>query len=355
MPVTVAAEKTTADSNFDKVSNFVLVDQLTPAEIVNSLPGTPEQAQSVTECGVCHSMSRILKSTHDAEEFKQVILRMRNHTPRQMTHIPKAFLFICRWETTDEALANFLATINLSTKSEWDYQFKPNPRPKGDSEKVIITEYDLPRRDGEPHDAMMDSDGMIWYADFVAPIIGRLNPQTGEFKEWPLPEIKPGFPQGSLGVALDPKGNPWIGRAFQGGVATMDKKTEKITSYRIPKEFDNEYVRNTFIAVGKDGTVCFDDPSIETFLLRSGDRKSERVSRLSRAGSSTSARATASAPTAKRIPTSCTASPWIQKATATGVTRPIATSERIDTKTGKTRTLSNPYANVFPPPPRNGR
>jgi streptogramin lyase len=101
---------------------------------------------------------------------------------------------------------------------------------------------------------------MIWYADFVAPIIGRLNPQTGEFKEWPLPEIKPGFPQGSLGVALDPKGNPWIGRAFQGGVATMDKKTEKITSYRIPKDFDNEYVRNTFIAVGKDGTVCFDDP-----------------------------------------------------------------------------------------------
>ncbi len=40
----------------------------------------------------------------------------------------------------------------------------------------------------------------------------------------------------------------------------MDKKTEKVTSYRIPKEFDNEYVRTTFMAVGKDGTVCFDDP-----------------------------------------------------------------------------------------------
>jgi virginiamycin B lyase len=260
MPVTVTAEKTTADIKLRKVSNFVLVDQLTPAEIVNSLPGTPEQHESVTECGVCHSMSRILKSTHDAEEFKQVILRMRNHTPSANDTHPESLPFHMPLGKNDEALANYLATVNLSTKSEWDYQFKPNPRPKGDSEKVIITEYDLPRRDGEPHDAVMDSDGMIWYADFVAPIIGRLNPQTGEIKEWPLPEIKAGFPQGSLGVALDPKGNPWFGRAFQGGVATMDKKTEKITSYRIPKEFDNEYVRNTFIAVGNDGTVCFDDP-----------------------------------------------------------------------------------------------
>ena len=258
MPVTVGADTTKADLKLRKVSNFVLVDQLTPAEIMNSLPG--EQARSLAECGVCHSMSRILKSTHDPEEWKATILRMRNHTPSANDIHPESLPFKMPLQKNDEALANYLATINLSTKSEWDYQFKPSPRPKGESTKVIITEFDMPRRDGEPHDAVMDSEGMIWYADFIAPIIGRLDPRTGEYKEWPLPEIKPGFPHGSLGVALDPKGNPWIGRAFQGGVATMDKKTEKITSYRIPKDFDNEFVRNTFIAVGKDGTVCFDDP-----------------------------------------------------------------------------------------------
>ncbi len=59
---------------------------LTPAEIMNSLPGTPNKFDSVAECGVCHSMSRILKSTHDAEEFKAVILRMRNHTPIGQRH-----------------------------------------------------------------------------------------------------------------------------------------------------------------------------------------------------------------------------------------------------------------------------
>jgi virginiamycin B lyase len=260
MSVTVGAETTKLDLNLKKVSTAVLIDQLSPAEIMNSLPGTPEQVRSVAECGVCHSMSRIVKSTHDAEEFKAVLLRMRNHTPSANDLHPESLPFHMPLQPNDEALASYLATINLSSKAQWDYEFKPAPRPKGESTKVIITEYDMPRRDGEPHDAFMDSDGMIWYADFVAPFLGRLDPKTGKYTEWPLPEIKPGFPQGSLGVALDPKGNPWIGRAFQGGVATMDKKTEKITSYRIPKEFDNQYVRNTFIAVGKDGTVCFDDP-----------------------------------------------------------------------------------------------
>lgn len=260
MSITVGPTTTNIDIQLKKVSKFVLVDQLTPAEIVNSLPGTPAQVRSVAECGVCHSMARILKSTHDSGEWKAVILRMRNHTPSASDIHPESLPYHVALQPSDEALANYLATINLSSKPTWDYEFKPDPRPTGESAKVIITEFDLPRRDGEPHDAVMDSDGRIWYADFVSPYLGRLDPHTGEFKEWPLPEMKPGFPQGSLGVALDPKGNPWIGRAFQGGAATMDKETEKITSYPTPKEFDNEYVRTTFMAVGKDGTVCFDDP-----------------------------------------------------------------------------------------------
>jgi streptogramin lyase len=260
MAVTVGAETTKADLKLNKVSTSALVEQLTPAEIINSLPGTPKQLKSIAGCGVCHSMARILKSTHDAEEFKSVIVRMRNHTPSANYTHPDSLPFKLGPQPGDEDLAEFLASINLSSKSEWEYKFKPYPRLKGASNKVIITEFDLPRRDGEPHDAVMDSEGMIWYADFVEPILGRLNPRTGEIKEWPLPEIKAGYPQGSLGVALDPKGNPWIARAFQGGLATMDKKTEKITSYRIPKEHDNEYTRTTFNAVGKDGTVWLDDP-----------------------------------------------------------------------------------------------
>ena len=33
----------------------------------------------------------------------------------------------------------------------------------GEDTKVIITEYDLPRADGQPHDAVSDAQGMVWY------------------------------------------------------------------------------------------------------------------------------------------------------------------------------------------------
>lgn len=251
---------TTVDLKLQKVSTSALVDQLMPAEILRSLPATPEQIRAISGCGVCHGFSRILKSTHNVEEFKSVIVRMRNHTPSASDTHPERLPYRVGPRPEDQSLAEFLASINLSSKPQWGFEFKPFPRPKGLSTKVIITEYDLPRRDGEPHDAVMDSEGMIWYADFVEPILGRLDPKTGQFKEWPLPEIKPGFPLGSLGVAFDPQGNPWIARSFQGGVATMDRKTEKVSSFRIPAETDNKFARTSFVAVTNDGTVWFDDP-----------------------------------------------------------------------------------------------
>src|SRR6516164_8005659 len=84
-----------------------------------------------------------------------------------------------------------------------DYELKSLPRPTRKATKVIITEYDLPRPDAEPHDAVIDADGMIWYIDFAEPILGRLDPRTGETREWALPVIKPGFSAGPLNLTLD--------------------------------------------------------------------------------------------------------------------------------------------------------
>jgi streptogramin lyase len=257
--VTVAG-KTVADLNLSKVRASALVEQLMPAEAAMSIPGTPAQKRSIGYCLSCHSFARVLKSTHDAEEFMSVILRMRNHTPAADYVHPLILPYHERLQPGDEELAKYLASINLSSNSQWDFEFKMLPRPQGKATKVTYTEYDLPRRDAEPHDVVMDSEGMIWYIDFAEPVLGRLNPRTGETKEWTLPEFKSGFPQGSLGLALDKDGNPWIARAFQGGIAKFDRKTEKVTSYPIPKEFDNVHTRTTFIAIGPiDGKVWFDD------------------------------------------------------------------------------------------------
>jgi hypothetical protein len=94
----------------------------------------------------------------------------------------------------DEEFAKFLSSINLSARSTHDFELKTLPRPHGEDTKVIITEYDLPRSDAEPHDVAPDKTGMIWYQDFMEGIVGRLNTATGEVKEWQDPVTKPGYP-----------------------------------------------------------------------------------------------------------------------------------------------------------------
>ena len=58
MAVTVA-DDSTADLKLNKVSPAVLVDQLMPAEVVMSLPGTPAQVRAASGCGECHGFSRV--------------------------------------------------------------------------------------------------------------------------------------------------------------------------------------------------------------------------------------------------------------------------------------------------------
>ena len=51
-------------------------------------------------------------------------------------------------------IAEYLATINLSTTDKWAYPLKTLPRPTGASTRAIVTEYDMPRTTIEPHDIL---------------------------------------------------------------------------------------------------------------------------------------------------------------------------------------------------------
>jgi virginiamycin B lyase len=70
---------------------------------------------------------------------------------------------------------------------ERPYPLKTLPRPTGKATRVIITEYDLPRTSAMPHDAQIDARGIVWYGDFGAQVLGRLDPKTGAVTEWPSP------------------------------------------------------------------------------------------------------------------------------------------------------------------------
>ena len=68
--------------------------------------------------------------------------------------------------------AQYLSTVNLSSIDNWNYSFKTHPRPRGRATEVIYTEYDLPERTRQPHDVIVDSECMAWYASFGEQILG---------------------------------------------------------------------------------------------------------------------------------------------------------------------------------------
>ena len=44
-----------------------------------SIPGTEEQKAMLLNCTSCHTLERIVRSTHDADEWTQVISRMMGY------------------------------------------------------------------------------------------------------------------------------------------------------------------------------------------------------------------------------------------------------------------------------------
>ena len=261
------AENETATLNLKLNQTQDFASQLSNTEWLLSVPGSSEEQKGgLYRCVSCHSLDTILQSRYDAKGFVPTIERMRNHTPGSMIvklgniripydrvkmadHVPA--------RPGDAALAEYLATINLSKDGKRNYELKTLPRPKGKATRVIITQYDLPSPIAMPHDAAVDREGMVWYADFARPRMGRLNPRTGGVTEWPLPVVRPGFPEGSVEMDIDSEGNPWIGRLFQGGVAKFDKKTEKVTAWGVPEELlaGGVNVRTGMVSVARDGTV----------------------------------------------------------------------------------------------------
>jgi virginiamycin B lyase len=57
---------------------------------------------------------------------------------------------------------------------------------------VQIKEYEVPTPHSRPHDPALAPDGSLWYTGQGANKLGRLDPTTGAFKEYPLKTPNPG-------------------------------------------------------------------------------------------------------------------------------------------------------------------
>ena len=60
----------------------------------------------------------------------------------------------------------------------------------GKGTRAIITTYKLPKSTDQPHDVMVDPDGGVYFTYFGDPLLGRLDPKTGEVASFPVPILK---------------------------------------------------------------------------------------------------------------------------------------------------------------------
>ena len=241
--VVVAADQTaTADLALRQTEN--LAAQLTNAEWLASMPGTDAQKGQLLNCVGCHTLARPLNSKYSADDFLTIVLpRMQGYVNQSIPAHPQLRRAERLMEERGDqrvrvyrGAAEYLASVNLSTQPKWNFELKTLPRPSGAATRVIYTEYDLPRETIEPHDVIVDAGGMVWYSSFGEQNLGRLDPRTGKVTEFPIPEHKPGFPTGLLGLRSDPEGNLWFGNMYQATIARFDRKTESFRFWPLEGE-----------------------------------------------------------------------------------------------------------------------
>ncbi len=271
--VEVAADRATSvDLKLRKARN--LTAQLSNTEWMLSVPGTDAQRSSLLNCVGCHTLDRPLTSRFTAEEFVDVLKRMAGYAQVSTPMMPQRLIGGQPLTASPEAMqkqAAWLATINLSESPTHDYAFKTLPRPSGAATRVVITEYDLPRATVQPHDVLVDRDGIAWFSSFGEQNLGRFDPRTGDFKEFPLPVYKEGAPTGLLDLEFDRDGNLWLANMFQGAIHKFDRKTQKFQTFRVPAELNNNRTQINMVAAdnaGVDGKVwTFDVGSVSLFRI----------------------------------------------------------------------------------------
>jgi virginiamycin B lyase len=152
-----------------------------------------------------------------------------------------------------------------------------------------------------PHNCIVDKDGIVWYAGNRNGTIGRLDPKTGDIKTYPMPDstvrdphtmifdkdgniwftaqgsnaighfnvktgkiriVKPPIPAGSTrrstnpyGIALDSKGRPWVNLFATNLIATVDPATMELTTYPLA----SDSTLNRRIAITSDDKIWYAD------------------------------------------------------------------------------------------------
>ena len=121
----------------------------------------------------------------------------------------------------------------------------------------------------EPYGMAIGGDGAVWYIERQGNKVARVDPKTGETKEFEVP-TKYAFPKR---MDTDWDGNMWFGEFGAGKLAMVDYKTGKITEYEPPTKDAGPYRATVdrgrkliWVAEMKASKIASFDPRTKAFV-----------------------------------------------------------------------------------------
>jgi virginiamycin B lyase len=170
------------------------------------LPAGPGKEQVEAACVACHQTNLIVGSAGYSQERWHYLIG-------QMISLP---------DPVADTIAQYLAT-HFPPKNDRAPKLVP-----GDVQ-ISFKEWTTPTLGQRPRDPLQLEDGTIWWAGMYASLIGRLDPQTGEMKEYRLEQsARP------HSIIADRNGNIWYTGNGNGTVGMLEPATGKITVHKMP-------------------------------------------------------------------------------------------------------------------------
>jgi virginiamycin B lyase len=188
-------------------------------------------------CNSCHTLASRVGAGYTPEGWATVLRMMMN----QGVAIP----------------ADQLPTLAEYLSKNFPEKGKPAGVVVEGSTKVSMQTWTVPTPGSRPHDPLAARDGSLWYSGQMANVLGRLDPKTGQFKEYPLKTAH----SGPHGLVDDKAGSIWYTGNTGALIGKLDPKTGAVTEYPIP---DPE---------AKDPhTLLFDHDGILWFTVQNANR-----------------------------------------------------------------------------------
>jgi virginiamycin B lyase len=174
----------------------------------NRLPEGPGKAMVEGTCTGCHQANMITQSS--------------GYTREGWTEVAGTMIDLSANPEGREEIIRYLSA-----------HFPPNTRraPKlvPGGAQVAFAEWQTPTLGQRTRDPVEAADGSIWWVGQFGNVMGRLDPRTGEMKEYELPANA--LPHS---VSLDAAGNPWYTGNGNGTIGKLDPKSGAITVYKMP-------------------------------------------------------------------------------------------------------------------------